>query len=138
MWRDQLAQWKPGDFFAIKPTRSYRFYRNIPYAGDQEGSITMPNVNINLIYTVSAVYEESTWTAIRFQNQHAIANLRNPVLQGPGPVESLWTIARHIDRTLCHHVSIRTGLLRPNYYEHLIHHPYVPNGTRLRSRSRSR
>ena len=52
----QLAQWKPGDLFAIKPTQFRRFYRNLPFAGNQEGSVTSTTVNLDLIYIVTAVY----------------------------------------------------------------------------------
>ena len=133
----QLAQWKPGDLFAIKPTQFRRFYRNLPFAGNQEGSVTSTTVNLDLFYIVTAVYEELTWTAIKFHNQHAVAVLRDPVR--PGNAEPLWTIARDMDHNFCHRISIRTGLLKPNYWEHIIHHPYINNVLNVSSsRSRSR
>ena len=124
MCTHQLAQWKPGDFFAIQPTVVPRFFRNQPFTGNQEGNISPTMVNINLIYVITAVYEESTWTAIKFHNQHAIENLRDPVR--PENAEHLWTIARDMDHQFCYHINIRNGLLRPHYWDHLIHHPYIP------------
>ena len=133
----QLAQWKPGDFFMIKPTHFRRFFRNLPYAGNQEGSVTSTTVNLNLIYVITAVYEESNWTAMKFKNQHALVLLRDPVRGGDA--EPLWTIARDMDHTFCHHISIRTGQLKPNYWERIIHHPYINNVFNVSSsRSRSR
>ena len=62
MWRDYLAQWKPGDLFAIRPTGNGipdpRFYRETPDPYDQVRRTPMQNVNLNLIYTVTAVCEE--------------------------------------------------------------------------------
>ena len=134
MRRDHLAQWKPGDFFVFRSTGNLPnpcFYREIPHIGGQERAIIMPNVNMNYIYTVTAVYEESTWTAIKFQNRDARVNTRNPEMHqhGMGPAESIWTIARHLDQLLCRHVRIVTT--RQSDYDHLL------NGTRPRSRNRS-
>ena len=130
MWRIHLAQWKPGDFFAIRPTGdgipNPRFYREIPDPDDQEVHIPIQNVNLNLIYTVTAVCEEANWTAIKFQNRNAMIRVHE------GPVESLWTIARNMDIPLCRHVRISN--IRSGDYEHLIHHPHLHNRSRSRSR----
>ena len=91
----------------------------------------MPNVNMNYIYTVTAVYEESTWTAIKFQNIDARVTTRYPGMpqHGMGPAESFWTINRHMDQLLCRHIRVETT--RQRDYDHLL------NGARSRSRNRA-
>ena len=80
----QLAQWKPGDLFAIKPTQFRRFYRNVPFAGNQEGSVTSTTVNLDLIYIVTAVYvstaEAQSENSVEKQNKTLEFSLKNNIL----------------------------------------------------------
>ena len=123
MWRDEAAQWKPGDLFAIRSTgneQDLRFYKEIPEPNDQQRYFPMRNVNRNFIYTVTAVCEESTWTAIKFQNQDTGASIR-----GGEPAESLWTIARHMDIPIYRHVRRVPAKAKPNFYEYQTHHSHL-------------
>ena len=73
-----MEQWKPGDQFVIRePTDNGvpepRFYRanarEIPDPYSLTRYIPREEVNLIIIYTVTAVCEETNWTAIRFENK---------------------------------------------------------------------
>ena len=110
MWRDQLAQWKAGDFFVFRTEVNLpeiRCYRGVPIIGGQERYIHMPNVNLNHIFIVTAVYEEQTFTAVQFHNMDARIPLQDLGMphHGIGPAESYWTVVRHNNQLLCRHME---------------------------------
>ena len=132
MWASYMEQWKPGDQFVIRePTDNGvpepRFYRantrEIPDPYSLTRYIPRQEVNLILIYTVTAVYEETTWTAIRFENKdedfygrrgvHIESDIQQLVELAEGPPESLWIIARHLDIPFCRHVRMVSLFPRP-------------------------
>ena len=126
MYREHLAQWKPGDFFVFRDAVNLpqiRCYRGVPIIGGEE-HIHMPNVNLNHIFIVAAVYEEQTFTAVKFQNMDVRMPMRYPGMpqHSIGPAESYWTIVRYNDQLLCRHIRLQ--------YEQSL------SGERSRNRSR--
>jgi hypothetical protein len=123
MSTDILAQWKPGDTFVIRTEYPLhlRFYRDLPLA--HENLAAHPNIDLDKIFIVSAVYEELAFTAVKFQNMDARIDLRGTAFphHGVGPAESYWTVVRHNNQLLCRQIRIR-------------YNPY-PSGSRSRNRS---
>ena len=118
-----LAQWKPGDLFVFRSMVNLpeiRCYREIPTIGGPEGHINRPTVNLGYVFLATAVYEENTFTAVRFQNMDARIPLADPGQphHAIGPAESYWTVVRHNHHLLCRHIRrdyqhYLTGEMRP-------------------------
>ena len=135
MTTDFIEQWRPGDLFVIRePTANGvpepRFYEGlgneIPDPRSLHRHIPSGNVDLTIIYTVTAVYEETNWTFIRFDNkdedffgrreaEHVI-NIEGETREAlwiqemvnlvEGPSESLWIMARHLEIPYCRKVRI--------------------------------
>ena len=130
-----IEQWRPGDHFVIRePTANGvpepRFYEGLGNEIPDPRSLyrysPRENVNLTIIYTVTAVYEETNWTFIRFDNkdedffgrratEHVI-NMEGETTEAlwiqemvnlvEGPSESLWIMARHLEVPYCRKVRI--------------------------------
>ena len=135
MANHDIEPWRPGDRFVIRePTANGvpepRFYDGyideVPDPLSPTRYIPRANVNLTIIYTVTAVYEEANQTFIRFDNkeeyffgrravQHTITmegeaceTIRTQELVNSleGPSESLWIMARFLKIPFCRKVRI--------------------------------
>ena len=140
MANHDIERWRPGDRFVIRePTTNGvpepRFFEvdNMEFPDPQSFTIYIPreNVDLTIIYTVTAVYEDTNWTFLRFDNkeedffgrrqdQHvttmegetrvelaaSIFLAQELVNLVEGPSESLWITARHMEVPYCRKVRI--------------------------------
>jgi hypothetical protein len=102
---DALASWKPGNTFVIRTDYPPRFYRDLPLA--HENLAAHPNINLDKIFIVSAVYEDFSLTAVKFQNMDARVSRQDAALphHGIGPAESYWTVVRYNNQQLWRPIS---------------------------------